>query len=266
MTTTDNTNGPQDHVAHRMQTSRDYLHWLSGELAHHAQDHNDFRGKVQGTAVPAEGTDHGSASKLQKQVARVCGLVNLALCQVDVHDDLGLAWILLEQARQQLGHAATAAAQVRSEQHGGADQSGPRTLSKAEIVWLLQRDRMPWSHNAAEALDFGGSPGLLPDLLPDTPLELLPLQLLAHTTMTLGAADDTQDDGDPVMAMAFGEYVSTILTEAMELLESAANLAGADEMDEMIETGHQVADLISGAFPPAWKVFQGPAGFPGSAA
>lgn len=50
--------------------------------------------------------------------------------------------------------------------------------------------------------------------------------------------------------------------EAMELLELCAGHAGQASLAKMIDTGHQVADLIAGAFPPAWQVFQGPAGFP----
>ncbi|MDJ0424216.1 hypothetical protein QNA14_16970, partial [Dietzia kunjamensis] len=63
--------------------------------------------------------------------------------------------------------------------------------------------------------------------------------------------------------MAFGEYVSTIMAEAMELLSSCSDPA---DVDEIVETGYQVADLIAGAFPPAWQMFQGPTGFPGEAA
>ena len=33
MTTTNTANGPQDHVAYRMETSRDLLDWLGGEFA-----------------------------------------------------------------------------------------------------------------------------------------------------------------------------------------------------------------------------------------
>lgn len=266
MTTTDNTNESQNHVDYRMQTSGEYLHWLSGELIHEARNHTDTRGPDPGTTGSAERLGTGSIPRLLGQVARVCELVTLAILHLDIGDDLGMAWILLEQSRQQLGHAATAAAGVGREHDGGNDESGRHAAGKAEIEWLLQRDLMPWPHDAAEFIDFGGGPGLLPDLLPDTPLELVPLQLLAHMTMTLNGADGTQDVGDPVMAMAFGEYVSTIMTEAMELLESVAGPADVVEWDGMIETGHQVAALVAGAFPPAWKVFQGPAGFPGKAA
>ena len=69
--------------------------------------------------------------------------------------------------------------------------------------------------------------------------------------------------GETVVAMAFGEYVSTVMAEAMELLSPCSD---PEDVDEIVETGHQVADLIAGAFPSAWQMFQGPAGLPGEAA
>ncbi|RBA36842.1 hypothetical protein DQ226_08650 [Dietzia maris] len=263
MTTTNTANGPQDHVAYRMETSRDLLDWLGGQFARRtrprAGNGKDSTGQA---SSPADGAKARTIGRLELQVARVCELVNLALAQVDLYGDLGMAWILLEQARQQLGHAAVSAA-AGSSSDGGEGEAGGHAAMRAQIVWLLQCDRMPWPQDAAEVIDFGGGPGLLPDLLPDTPLELQPLQLLAHASMTLAAGIETQGMSETVMVMAFGEYVSTIMAEAMELLSSCSD---PEDVDEIVETGHQVADLIAGAFPPAWQMFQGPAGFPGEAA
>lgn len=263
MTTTNTTNGPQDHVAYRMETSRDLLDWLGGQFASRTRPRAGNEKSSTGQASsPSDGAGARTIGRLEVQVARVCELVNLALAQVDLYNDLGMAWILLEQARQQLGHAA-ASAGAGSSSDGGEGEAGGAAAMRTQIVWLLQRDRMPCPRNAAEVIDFGGGPGLLPDLLPDTPLELLPLQLLAHTSMTFAAGIETQDMSETVMAMAFGEYVSTIMAEAMELLASCSD---PQDVDEIVETGHQIADLIAGAFPPAWHMFQGPAGFPGEAA
>ena len=63
--------------------------------------------------------------------------------------------------------------------------------------------------------------------------------------------------------MAFGEYVATILVESMELLKHGADRAA---VEGIVDTGYQVAHLVSGAFPPPFQIFPGPAGFPDKAA
>lgn len=267
VTTIDGADGAVDHVAHRMKTSRELLDWLGGEFARRAGPPTEAEEGVAGRAGPAvEGAVAGSTAGLEVQVARVCELVNLALGQVDLHRDLGMAWILLEQARQQVGHAAASAGKVDRERDDAEGEGDVRAAARAQLEWLLQRDLMPWPRNAAEVVDFGGGPGLLPDFLPDTPLELLPLQVLANWTMTLAAGVEAQDPGDEVMAMAFGEYVSMIMIEAMELLERSGVRNGGAGPAAVVDTGFQVAHLIAGAFPPAWQVFRGPADFPGDVA
>lgn len=121
---------------------------------------------------------------------------------------------------------------------------------------------MPWPDDVSVVVDFGCGPEAAPDFRPDTALELVPLQLLANAAMTFSAGDAVQVVGDTVMMMAFGEYVGTIMAEAMELLEYCADQANEPNVLSLVETGHQVADLVAGAFPPAWQVFHGPAGFP----
>lgn len=265
--TTNNETGHADHVTYRLETSRDLLDRLGGELTHRARIGRESRGEHEGgpAGPAAEGPAVRRFDRVAVQLSRVCELVNLALTQVDLHDDLGMAWILLEQARQQLGHAAASAGML--EQRGDVGDVGDRGIEAeagaiAHLVWFLQRDRMPWPDNASELVDFGGGPNQLPDFRPDTPLQLVPLQLLANSAMTFGAGDAVQDRGDRAMAMAFGEYVWTIMTEAMELLEIWADQADQPHLAAMADEGRQVADLVAGAFPPVWQVFQGPAGFP----
>ncbi len=226
-----------DHVLERVEKSRANLSWLSGELA--------LRPDALGL-----------------QLARVCELVNLALGQVEGHGDLGMAWILLEQSRQQLGHAAVMAAKggVRRGTSATPAEQREEKSAMAHLVWFLQRDLMPWPEDVAMVVDFGDESGAVPDFRPDTSFELLPLQLLAHTAMTVSAGEDAQRVGDRVMEMAFGEYVWAIMNEAMELLdEFGADQAGAEAQ---VETGFEVAHLVAGAFTPAFQVFGGPAGFP----
>ncbi|MDZ4235909.1 MAG: hypothetical protein U1C73_19595, partial [Dietzia sp.] len=111
MTTTNTANGPQDHLVYRMETSRDLLDWLGGEFAHRTQPRaGNGKDSTDQASSPTDGDQARTIGRLELQVARVCELVNLALAQVDLYDDLGMAWILLEQARQQLGHAAVSAA------------------------------------------------------------------------------------------------------------------------------------------------------------
>lgn len=224
--TTGGWSGREEHVIYRFERSRELLDRLSDDL------------------------DRRTGRKFT-QLARVCELVNLALTQVDDQENLGMAWILLEQARQQLGHAATGMMMVDAE-----------ASVWEQLVWCLQRDLMPWPDNAAIAVDFGGGPDLLPDFRPDTPLELASLQLLANSAMTFSAGEAVQDPENRVMAMAFGEYVWTIMNEAMELLEFYGDSVGDTGLGDLVSEGQQAADLIGGAFPPAWRVFHGPAGFP----
>lgn len=226
-----------DHVLKRVEKSRAYLAWLGGELVQRPDG-------------------------LGLQLSRVCELVHLGLAQVDDHGDLGMAWILLEQARQQVGHAAVMAVRggVRRGARANEVEVQGEKSAMAHLVWFLQRGLMPWPDDVPVVVDFGDESGAAPDFRPDTSFELLPLQLLAHSAMTVSAGEGAQGLGDRVTEMAFGEYVSVILTEAMELLDEF----GADQANvaELVDTGMQVAHLVSGAFAPAFQVFQGPAGFP----
>lgn len=256
MTTDHNPTDRPDHVAYRLETSQHFAEWLSGELAHRAQLDHDSTTEPEPAATQGGGAVR-TFGRLTSQLARVCELVNLTLSQIVLNNDLGMAWILLEQARQQLGHAAIGAQRQLTD-----DELESEAAALAQLVWFLQRDRMPWPDDVSVVVDFGSGPEAAPDFRPDTALELVPLQLLANAAMTFSAGDAVQVVGDKVMMMAFGEYVGTIMAEAMELLEYCADQANEPNVLSLVETGHQVADLVAGAFPPAWQVFHGPAGFP----
>lgn len=226
-----------DHVADRIDSSRSYLNWLGGELVQRPDG-------------------------LGLQLSRVCELVDLALGQVAVYGDLGMAWILLEQARQQVGYAAVMSANggVRLGDNANKFEVQAEKSAMAHLAWFLQRDLMPWPDDVSMVVDFGDETGAVPDFRPDSAFELLPLQLLAHTAMTAGAGKGAQALGDRVMEMAFGAYVEAVMCEAMELLDEF----GADQsgVEALVETGYEVAHLVAGAFPPAFQVFRGPAGMP----
>ena len=253
MTTNHDTARPE-HVTYRLENSRQLVEWLSGELVYLATLHSDSR-EAQ---LAAEGVGR-RGGRVACQLSRVCELVGLALAQVDVHEGLALAWILLEQARQQLGFAAaverTAPQPVDDDAHAVVD-------AMSHLAWFLQRDLMPWPDDANVVVEFNNGSELPPDPRPDTPLELVPLQLLAHSSMTLEAGDEALNLDNKVMAMAFGEYVAIIMSEAMALLESIAEQTGLKNTAALTDTGYEVADLVVGAFPPAWQAFPGPAGLP----
>ena len=221
----------------RVGKTRSSLAWLTGDLARRPD-------------------------ALGLQLSLVCELVNLALRQVEDHGDLGMAWILLEQARQQLGHAAVMAAEggVRRGERATEAERREEKSAMAHLVWFRQRDLRLWPEDVSMVVDFDDESGAVPDFRPDTSFELLPLQLLAHTAMTVSAGEGAQSVGDPVMGMAFGEYVGAIMNEAMELLDEF----GADQAAAaaQVETGFEVAHLVAGAFTPAFQVFHGPASFP----
>ena len=126
----------------------------------------------------------------------------------------------------------------------------------------LQRDLMPWPDDVQNVFDFGAGEGVIPDLRPDSPAEMVSLQFLAHAALTYRAGEVVHDLTNKVMSMAFGEFVWEILDRAMDLLDIAAEDPGAHELSELAGTGREAANLVSVAFPAAFMVFTGPAGFP----
>ena len=259
-TTNGDGTGAGDHVAIRFDRATGLLAWLGDELAHLARAGGRAAG--EGSRSADDGTEVRRLDRMTDQLAVMCRLVGLSLEQVDLHDDLGLAWILLEQARQQLGHAAITAAAIERGPCLDEDEIDAEVDSALTTLWSIQRDRMPWAGNAGEVVDFGCGPGRLPDFRPDTVLELAPLQLLASLTMTLGTGTAVQELPRAALTTAYGEYVFTIMEEAMGLLELRAGQAGDSGLASLVDTGYQVGSLILGAYPAAWQVFRGPAGVP----
>lgn len=278
--------GYDDHVTYRLQESRTLLEWLGGELLYWARTGREAEAETRaepGTDQPdadqpdqpdqpseaADGPGYSCrvarrVDRLAMQLSRVSRLASIAVDQLHMHGDLGTAWILLEQSRQQLGHAWAAAGTIDQSARLSEDDVVSESGWLAHLLWFLQRDLMPWPEEALGVVDFGSGPGALPDFRPDGPADLVPLQLLAHAAMTFSAGNVVQDDSDTVMTMAFGEYVWTVMDQAMELLEFAAQRASEPDLGTLAHTGREAAELIAGAFPPAWQLFHGPAGFPGS--
>lgn len=244
-----------DHVAYRMETSGQLLIWLRGELYDRAESGGGDDGD-DGEQGPRR------VNRVFLQLARVYESVRLALQQVDENVDPGMAWMLLELARQQVGHAGNAVGRVGSGSRLSREEAAAEEDSMARLAWFLQRDRSPWPGDAELIVDFEGAEGGVPDFRPDTALELLPLQFLSNAAMTHCAGEVVQDPKRAMMQMAFGEYVWTILEEATELLEFGADLAGEQGVEGLVETGFEVAYLASGAFPMAAQIFRGPAGLP----
>lgn len=267
MTVNDIANEASDHVRMRMEKSGDLLAWLAGELEARVEKREEGRASCR-------------VDRLFMQLSRVFELVRLAIDQSHANKDLGMAWILLEQSRQQLGHAANGATLIGGEPRIGREQLEYEQEALVHIGVFLQRELMPWPHDAGIVVEFGKGldeghegPGEglaeelggLPDFRPDTALEMMPLQFLANAAMTYCAGEVVQDLDRRVMQMAFGEFVWKILEEATELLEFWANQAGEGKIEALLETGIEVAFLVSGAFPPSEEIFKGPAGLPDGA-
>ena len=86
-----------DNVADRLESSAALLEWLSGELGRRSRACRSSGSAVGGPldqAVWAEAARR--RGRIAGQGAQVAGLVGLAIRQVNVHGDLGIAWILLE--------------------------------------------------------------------------------------------------------------------------------------------------------------------------
>lgn len=267
-----------DHVSMRLERATGLVRWLAGELDHLARagmrsaDEKGNPADGQGNAADGHAYATGGRydadeqvtvrrlDRMVDQLAMMCRLVEFSLEQVELTGELDLGWILLEQARQQLGHAAITAAAIDRGRWLSEAEVDDEVGSKIVIMWMLQRDRMPWAENAGQVVDFGCSSGRPPDFRPETPLELVPLQFLADSVMRTGTGTAIQELPETMLAMAYGEYVFTIMDEAMELLELRAGQAGESALSSLVDTGHEVANLVSGAYPAPWQVFGGPAG------
>lgn len=256
---------PADDVRNRLRSADQLLAWLAGELV-------DRAGNVDQVRPDKSGKAPNRVGRLSMQMSRAVELVRLAVEQVDLHRDLGQAWVLLEQSRQQVGWAAEglwliggspAADAEQAEQAGESAQAAQKwealeSEALEQITWLMQRELMPRPADAKLRVVFGDEPNLRPDFEPETALELMPLQLLANASMTFSAGEAVDELDRREMGSAFAEYVARILGEATALVEfgaARASGAGVGGVEHLTETGMEVAALIGGAFPRAEEVF-----------
>lgn len=212
--------------------------------------------------------------RMVDQLCTMSTLVELSLRQRRELGDPTTAWVLLEQARQQLGWAArTAGALARSiagaegdiaagpadaaagpTDNALSDQSLPgdeTTVVGDAVEFLLERDLDPHPDHAKEFLDMGDGVGVIPDPRPLTPLEMVPLQLLSASAMQRGSVIDDPAPRALVDRMAYGTYVARVLDEASELLRERGRAAGQRELERLADTGQEAADMM-------WQLSPGP--------
>lgn len=212
--------------------------------------------------------------RMVDQLCTMSTLVELSLRQRRELGDPTTAWVLLEQARQQLGWAArTAGALARSiagaegdiaagpadaaagpTDNALSDQSLPgdeTTVVGDAVEFLLERDLDPHPDHATEFLDMGDGVGVIPDPRPLTPLEMVPLQLLSASAMQCGSVIDDPAPRALVDRMAYGTYVARVLDEASGLLRERGRAAGQRELERLADTGQEAADMM-------WQLSPGP--------
>lgn len=234
------------------------------------------------TDIGPDGSGRGQeaserARHLGRMVDQLCTmstLVELSLRQRRQLGDPTTAWVLLEQARQQLGWAAsTAGALARSIARAeGEVAPGPvdadagltgdvlsdaalpddeTTMIDDILEFFLERDLAPRPDHAREVVDMGDGVGVIPDPRPRTPLELVPLQLLSATAMQCGSVIDDPAPRTLVDRLAYGTYVARILGEASELLREHGPAAGQRELERLADTAQEAADIM-------WQLTPGP--------
>ncbi|MEH6623806.1 MULTISPECIES: hypothetical protein [Dietzia] len=229
------------------------------------------------TDIAPDGSGRGQeaserARHLGRMVDQLCTmstLVELSLRQRRELGDPTTAWVLLEQARQQLGWAAsTAGALARSIARAEGDVArGPAdadaglpddalpddetTMIDDVLEFFLERDLAPRPDHAREVVDMGDGVGVIPDPRPLTPLELVPLQLLSATAMQCGSVIDDPAPRTLVDRMAYGTYVARLLDEASELLREYGPAAGQRELERLADTAQEAADIM-------WQLTPGP--------
>lgn len=188
-------------------------------------------------------------ARMVDQITTLCQLLATAADRY-LDNDSATAWILLEQARQQLGHAAVTV--------GEMDGTLPRDDEyerAANLLWLLHRDRLPEPGHAQQRVDYGDGSAEPVDPRPDTVLVLAPLQLIAHAAMRFGTvAAGPMPDGR-IERMAFGEYFATVLEEAMLLFRARARQRGATGLLRGADRALDAAGVVWQAIPEAWEVF-----------
>lgn len=124
---------PADDVRNRLRSADQLLAWLAGELV-------DRAGNVDQVRPDKSGKAPNRVGRLSMQMSRAVELVRLAVEQVDLHRDLGLAWVLLEQSRQQVGWAAEGLWLI-----GGSPRPMPSSRSKRGSRRRRRRSGRHWS-------------------------------------------------------------------------------------------------------------------------
>lgn len=182
------------------------------------------------------------------QLLTMSTLIELSLRQRRELGDPTTAWILLEQARQQLGWAALTAGALKGtvservgivpEQDDDAELALEESPAVATVLeFLIQRDLIPQPEYAGELLDMGVGLGVIPDPRPVTPLELVPLQMLSAAAMQRGSVVSGARPRPVVDRMAYDTYVSTLLDEAADLLGERSCATGDRQLDQLAEIG-----------------------------
>lgn len=229
--------------------------------------------------------------RMVDQLLTMSTLIELSLRQRREQGDVTTSWILLEQARQQLGWAARTAGTlggtvpeaevITSEPERDAqftdaefaddqfiddqftDEEPPATAIVLE--YLIHRDLIPRPEHASELMDMGSGVGVVPDPRPDTPLELVPLQMLSAAVMQCGSVISGAMPRHIVDRMTYGTYVATLLDEAGELLGEHAHATGQRQLGQLAEVVEDAAIMMWQSTPGPLEVFPPREGGPAAA-
>lgn len=209
--------------------------------------------------------------RMVDQLLTMSALVELSLRQRREQGDATTAWVLLEQARQQLGWAARTAGALEGTVPGDVEIVSDREedvvfadeepLPTAVVLeYLIQRDLIPQPEYAGELMDMGEGIGVIPDPRPETPFELVPLQMLSAAAMRCGSVVAEATPRTLVDRMAYGTYVARLLEEAAEVLGGQGRAAGQRELQRLAEVGKGAADRMRQMTPDPLEVFPPRAG------
>ncbi len=232
---------------------------LVGELSYWLSDIDEFgegRGREASEAARL-------FARMVDQLTTMCQLLAFSVGQMHEEGDMSTAWILLEQARQQLGFAAVTAATM-----DGTLAAEDEAATAASLTWFVHRDLLPTPKGAGQLIDFGCGEFVLPDFRPDVALELMPLQFMANAAMRYGTVSSGPGGPMPrprVERMAYGEYLAIVIDEAMNLLDTRARQADVEELVTRAGGGAEAANLLWQTGIGPWQVLPGSAAEPGAA-
>lgn len=189
-------------------------------------------------------------ARMVDQFCTMCRLVELSIGERRENGETGLSWILLEQARRQLGHAVETLGVAR----GALPEEDVWDVA-ARLRWLLHRDLSPEPEHAGQRVEFAGGVTTAPDLRPESPMELVPLQFLAAAALRWGTVVAGPMPPVRIDDMAYGHYLALLLEEAMELLEARARRHGDGRLVGYAEEGLEAAGVVWATTPEPWEVF-----------